>query len=102
METNTTSREELLRYAREQGRQEAEAFDLRLTDLERREREERLAKMAWKPHRPAASWDDEEASFKLLQLQGRVEELGDYLRAIENSVAWRAIQGVRRLFGRAW
>ncbi len=102
METSITSREELLQRARELGRKEAEAFDLQLTNLETRDREQRLAKMAWKPRRTPESWDDEDASFKQLQLQGRIGELNDYVRAIENSVAWRAIQGVRRLIGRAW
>ncbi|MCP4659875.1 MAG: hypothetical protein GY856_31110 [bacterium] len=100
--TATTHQEELLRQARVEGRKDAEAFDLKLRNQELREREQRLAELAWKPRRPDQDWDDDEASLKAIQLEARVHELSSYLRAVENSLPWRAIQWVRRLAGRAW
>lgn len=100
--TATTPQEELLRQARIEGRKDAEAFDLRLRNQELREREQRLAELAWKPRRPVQDGNDDEASLRAIQLEARVHELSSYLRAVENSLPWRVIQWARRLVGRAW
>ncbi len=99
--TATTTGEE---EAREQGRLDAEAFDLKLRHRELREREQRLVELAWKPRSPAADqgWKDDEAAAAVARLETRIHELTHYLRAVESSRPWRAIQWLRRLVGRAW
>lgn len=100
--TVSAHREESLRRARELGRREAETFVLRLERQEQQERETRLARLAWKPHRRGEEWADEEAGLRVVQLEGRIQELNSYVQAVENSTPWRVIQWGRRLFGRAW
>ena len=95
--------EESLRRARERGREDAERFVLGLELTERREREERLAEMAWKGRRESGvPWASEEAEAEIERLRTRVEALASYVRAVEGSTPWRTIQWLRRLVGRAW
>ena len=91
-----------LDFAREQGRQLAESFDRRLRELESSEREQRLARMAWKPQRSREDWEGEEDSLKVVHLEARLSELSAYVRAVDASLPWRMIQWTRRLLGRAW
>lgn len=101
--TSPTPSEEALRRARERGREDAERFVLGLDLTERREREERLAKMAWKVRSEAGEpWASEEAAAEIARLRTRVEALAGYVRSVEGSTPWRAIQWLRRLVGRAW
>ena len=99
----TKSSELSLQRAQEMGRRDAEHFVLRLEAIEQREREERLAVMAWQPRGGVeVPWNEEKSSAEVLRLEARVQELSSYQQAVENSAPWRAIQWVRRLFGRAW
>ncbi len=100
-QTKSSTREEALRQARELGRKEAELFDLRLREQEARQRERRLTEMAWVPGSPPGPTGEAD-SYEVAQLRARVDELSYYLKAVEDSGAWRAIQWVRGLFGRAW
>lgn len=100
--TVSAHQEESLRRARELGRRDAEDFVLGLERREQQEREDRLARLAWKPGRRQEEWDDEDARLRVVQLEGRVHELNLYVQAVENSAPWRVIQWVRRLLGRAW
>lgn len=97
------SSEDSLRRARARGREDAERFVLGLELIERREREERLAEMAWKGRRQSSeTWASEEATAEIERLRTRVEALASYVRAVERSTPWRTIQWLRRLFGRSW
>lgn len=101
--TTPTPSEESLRRARDRGREDAERFVLGLELTERRERENRLAEMAWDGRGKAGEpWASEEAAAEIASLRSRVEALAGYVRAVEGSVPWRAIQWLRRLVGRAW
>ncbi len=91
-----------LALARRLGREQGESFDLRLRDIESRQREERLAEAAWRPRSAREAWDDEDASLKVVQLESRLSELSTYVRAVDESLPWRMIQSVRRMMGRAW
>ena len=89
-------------FARDLGRRQAEAFDLELRQAEGREREERLTAAAWRPRPEGDAPGDEVDSVRVVHLEARISELATYVRAVEDSLPWRLIQGVRRLFGRAW
>ncbi len=86
------------------GEVEAEAFDLRLRELESREREARLAVLVAERSdlsaapAPAPHGD----VYTLAQLQRQVEELAAFNRAVLGSRGWRFVQLLRRPFGRAW
>lgn len=93
--------EATLDSCRRLGRRKAEELDLELRRKESRQRGRRLRSLADEPggrHRRA----DDEASLRIIQLETRLGELGAYVRAIHESRPWRAVQWVRRLFGRAW
>jgi hypothetical protein len=92
-------REEPRHPARELGRQEGELFDLRLREQETRQRERRLTEMLWVPGGSPSSRHNEA---EIARLRGQIDELSDYHKAVEKSAAWRAIQSLRGLFGRAW
>lgn len=87
--------------ARTLGRNAGRYFDLHLRRAESRQRERRLSEAAWfgTDRRGGGLAAD---SYELAKLRSQVKDTGDYLQAIENSVAWRAIQWLRGLFGRAW
>ncbi len=89
-------------FARDLGRRQAEAFDLELRQTEAREREERLTEAAWRPRPSDETRHDEVDSVRVVHLEARISELATYVRAVEDSLPWRLIQNVRRLFGRAW
>lgn len=91
-----------LDFARERGRQLAESFDQRLREIETAEREQRLARMAWRPRRSREAWEEEQDSLKVVHLEARLSELAAYVRAVDESLPWRLIQWGRRLLGRAW
>lgn len=98
----TEGAQDALTLARQLGRREAEAFDLRLRSAEAREREERLAVAAWQPGAGRGDEPSEDDSIKVVQLEARVSELTRYVKAVDDSLPWRLIQSVRRLMGRAW
>jgi hypothetical protein len=87
------------------GELEAQAFDLRLRELESREREDRLIRLVAErpdlaafPAQPVVRADAAEME----QLGRQVELLASYQRAVVNSKGWRFVQILRRPFGRAW
>ncbi len=89
--------------ARDAGKAQAAAFDAALRQVEDRERTERLTRLAagvendpW-PEEPGES-----APTEVARLQRQVEALSQFRSAVLASRPWRAIQAVRRLFGRAW
>jgi hypothetical protein len=85
------------------GRMEAERFDEALRDLERREREDRLARLALGvDDGPIALAGDGLSSAVVRRLQQDVERLAGFHHAVLKSKPWRVIQGMRRLVGRAW
>lgn len=88
--------------ARELGRLDAEAFNTRLVAVEAREREKRLTELAWKPRAESEMWGSHEASYRVLELESRVESLSSYVRAVQGSIPWRCIQWLRSLVGREW
>jgi hypothetical protein len=86
------------------GKLEAERFDLDLREMERREREDRLTRLA-------SGADDtvvvsgagpRESSELFLRMQRDLEQLSAFHQAVVRSRAWKLIQAVRRPFGRAW
>jgi hypothetical protein len=86
------------------GRLEAESFDAALRERERREREERLTRLA---AGDAASADPVTDVFRenagtARRRQQDLERLAAFHRAVVQSRAWRLIQMARRLVGRAW
>ncbi|HVS00711.1 MAG TPA: hypothetical protein VMW27_29090 [Thermoanaerobaculia bacterium] len=97
--------QEPLTLARHCGRLEAERFDLDLRERERREREDRLTRLA-------SGGDDtifvssaappRESSELFLRMQRDLEQLSAFQHAVVHSKAWKLIQAVRRPFGRAW
>ena len=91
-----------LAFAGQLGRQQGEAFDRSLREAEARDREERLARAAWRPRMSREAWAEEADSLKVVQLEARLSELNTYLRAIDESLPWRLIQALRRMVGRAW
>jgi hypothetical protein len=88
------------------GKLEAGAFDLRLRELESREREDRLTRLvaerpdlAVVPASPTVLGAD---AVELEQLRRQVTLLAEYQHAVVNSRGWRVVQILRRLLGRAW
>lgn len=91
--------------ARRFGRLEAERYDLGLRERERREREDRLIRLAAGAETTGEETEDFAAtggSSSLWRLQQENERLAEFHRAVTHSRAWRLIQALRRPFGRAW
>jgi hypothetical protein len=93
-----------LAEARRLGCLEAESYDLTLREREGREREERLVQLASGADAP---WDSaapavHDSSSTVWRLQQENQRLAEFQRAVVNSRAWRLVQSLRRLFGRAW
>lgn len=84
------------------GRMEAERFDEALRDLERREREDRLARLALGADDGPIGLEGGLSSAVVRRLQQDVERLAGFHHAVLRSRPWRVIQGMRRLVGRAW
>lgn len=86
------------------GRMEAERFEAALRAQESREREDRLSRLAWGSddvgHILAAGGG--ESSAVVRRLQQDVERLAGFHHAVLHSKAWRVIQRLRRVVGRAW
>jgi len=82
------------------GREDAEAFDRRLRDIEAKERHQHLLG-ASSPEggRPSTEY---QPTLDVGRLKARMEELVAFRSAVQESFVWRAAQAVRRLFGRAW
>jgi hypothetical protein len=76
---------------------EAELLHLRLRVKEGLARELRLVERAVK-----AEENLENALATEHELRLQIERYADFHRAVENSSAWKLIQRLRRLFGRAW
>jgi hypothetical protein len=85
-----------LAVARERGAAIAAAFDTTLAARERAERSALLSRPA--PPREAGG----ATSAEVLRLRGQVEHLTAFRTAVLGSRGWRALQGLRRLAGRAW
>ncbi|MFP5285175.1 MAG: hypothetical protein ACLGI9_05505 [Thermoanaerobaculia bacterium] len=87
------------------GELEARAFDLRLRELESRERADRLTRLvAERPDlaaTPAPPPPSSEAAH-VEQLQRQVALLAEFQRAVIQSKGWRILQTLRRPFGRSW
>jgi hypothetical protein len=82
------------------GRAAAEAFDRRLREVEASERHERLAGAGTgSKERPTTEY---QPALDVARLKTRMEELVAFRNAVQESLVWRAAQGLRRLFGRAW
>jgi hypothetical protein len=90
--------------ARSLGRLEAESLDRALREREGREREDRLARLAMgaEPAWETGGGLAEESSGTMWRLQQEIERLTAFHRAVVGSKAWRLIQALRRLAGRAW
>lgn len=91
--------------AQRRGELEAKAFDLRLRQLESRDREDRLTRLvaerpdlAAVPAPPPGGVDP--AQFE--RLQREVALLAEYQSAVHRSKGWRFVQMLRRPLGRAW
>lgn len=92
-----------LALERNHGREEGEAFDRRLREAERAEREERLSRIVLptlpldlaEPGRRAPALNE-------LLLRREVERLSHFYDSVQQSRAWRLTQSLRRLVGRAW
>jgi hypothetical protein len=95
---------EPLNLAEHCGRLEAERFDLDLREMERREREDRLTRLAsgGDDAVAVAGLGPRESSELFLRMQRDLEQLSAFHRAVVRSKAWKLIQAVRRPFGRAW
>jgi hypothetical protein len=93
-----------LALARQAGRLEAEAFDEALREVERREREERLGRLAWEAAASGAAESVGHApgADAIWRLQQDVARLAAFHRAVLRSRAWRLVQWARRPLGRAW
>ncbi|MEM7357128.1 MAG: hypothetical protein AAF657_40310 [Acidobacteriota bacterium] len=92
-----------LNDARDAGRAEAEAFEATLRGKEDAARIDRMTRLA--ASNEAGLWPAEQgetAPTEVARLQAQVEALADFRAAVLGSQAWRAIQSVRRIFGRAW
>jgi hypothetical protein len=82
------------------GREESEAFDRRLRQIEAQERDD-LIRGVGNPEggRPSTEY---QPALDVGRLKTRMEELVAFRSAVQESFVWRAAQAVRRLFGRAW
>lgn len=87
------------------GELEARAFDLRLRQLESRDREDRLTRLvAERPDlaaTPAPLPGGADAA-QVERLQREVALLAEFQSALLRSKGWRILQTLRRPFGRAW
>lgn len=84
------------------GRLEAERLDLAWREAEARQREERLGRLAWSIEAEDAPFAGNGGSADVMRLQRDVERLAAFHQAVTRSKAWRLIQALRRLVGRAW
>ena len=86
------------------GRMEAQRFEAALRAQESREREDRLARLAWSSEDlgNVLSTGGGESSAVVRRLQQDVERLAGFHHAVLHSKAWRMIQRMRRVVGRAW
>jgi hypothetical protein len=92
-----------LAEAQRLGRLEAERLDLAWRELEARQREERLGRLAWTIEAEDAAFAGGGGSIATaMRLQRDVERLAAFHQAVTKSRAWRLIQALRRLVGRAW
>jgi hypothetical protein len=83
----------------ETGKAEAEAFDRRLRETETSERDELLGGAGNQEKGRTIAY---QPALDVGRLKARMEELVAFRSAVQESYVWRAAQGVRRLFGRAW
>ena len=93
--------------ARQLGAAQGEAFDHRLREYERSEREERLSRFAWAVdgedgEEPGGQPEHRQTSLPTLELEREVQRLTAYYNAVQGSRAWRLTQRLRRLVGREW
>ena len=97
---------EALAQARRLGRLEAEHFDQRCRDREQRERESRLALLALHQAAPLADSPaggrPVASTSEVARLRSQVEALAAFQTALFRSRSWRALQAMKRPFGRAW
>ena len=89
--------EEELRWARLSGELESEAADLRLRLSENIARERRIVDRLLGSETALAEMKRSD-----LELRARLDRYAQFHRDLERSFAWRAIQLLRRLVGRAW
>ncbi|HVE66929.1 MAG TPA: hypothetical protein VNC59_10145 [Thermoanaerobaculia bacterium] len=83
--------------ARRLGEAEAELLHVRLRLRESLARELRLLERTIKAEEAVENALETESELRL-----QIERYASFHRAVEHSRAWRMIQAVRRLFGRAW
>ncbi len=88
------------------GREEGEAFDRRLRETERREREDRLSRIAWGGsglvETDPPGFAAVPTATEVLDLQREVRRLTHFHDAVQRSRAWRLAQRLRRMIGRQW
>jgi hypothetical protein len=88
------------------GRLRAKAFDAALREVERREREERLERLAWSAPdeilAPLPTAPDSHHGETIRRLQSELDRFSRFHDAVLASRPWRLIQLFRRLFGRGW
>jgi hypothetical protein len=82
------------------GREEAEAFDRRLRDIEAKERHQHLVGAS--RSEGGRSSTEYQPTLDVGRLKARMEELVAFRSAVQESFVWRVAQAARRLFGRAW
>lgn len=90
------------------GELEARSFDLRLRELESREREDRLTRLIAErpdllaaPSAVPAPFPAQESAV-VERLQREVALLAEFQSALVHSKGWHLLQALRRPFGRAW
>jgi hypothetical protein len=86
-----------LAAARRQGEAEAEVLDLTLRLKESQTRERRLLESVEEMREALEFVGQTERELRI-----QVERYATYHRAVERSLAWRTVQFLRRLVGRAW
>jgi hypothetical protein len=90
--TATTSPEQ-------EGREEAEAFDRRLREIEASERDQILSGAASQDKSRPTEY---QPAMDIGRMKTRMEELVAFRNAVQESLVWRAAHALRRMFGRAW
>jgi hypothetical protein len=88
--------------ARRLGAGEGDAFDLRLRQRERDERDELFARGGGGMLQPTDDHAFERPSLDELAMRREVDRLTAYYDAVQNSRVWRLTQRVRQLMGRQW
>lgn len=91
--------------AQRRGELEAKAFDLRLRQLESRDREDRMTRLvAERPDLAAAPapLPGGADTVQVEQLRRQVAQLAEFQAALFRSKGWRVLQMMRRPFGRSW